>query len=150
MKGFLFLAALFFTAAGFAQDSIAYNGTAVIVHKDPRIDLLVKKQAYVNITVKKASGRTMPGYRLLIVNTNSRDEAIAAKTKVYSHFPDQKVYLVYQSPFFKLKAGNYQTRDEAKRYQSLMNIIFSKGVFIVNDIIEVKPEKESDDASQRP
>ena len=148
---FLFLfTALFFTVSLFAQDSIAYNGQAVIVHKDPRLDLLVKKQAYVNIAVKKASGRTMPGYRLLIVNTNSRDEAIAAKTKIYTHFPDQKAYLVYQSPFFKLKAGNYQTRDEAKRYQTLMNTLFPKGVFIVNDTIEVKPEKENEDASQRP
>lgn len=149
MKSLTLFAALFFTLQLFAQDTIAYNGPAVIVHKDPRIDLLVKKQAYVNITLKKASGRTMPGYRLLIVNTNSRDEAIAAKTKIYSHFPDQKAYLVYQSPFFKLKAGNYQTRDEAKRYQELMNTLFPKGVFIINDTIEVKPEKESEETSSK-
>lgn len=148
MKIFSLMTALFFSAAVFAQDTTAYNSAGVIVHKDPRIDLLVKKQAYINIAVKKASGRTMPGYRLLIVNTNSRDEAIAAKTKIYSHFPDQKAYLVYQSPFFKLKAGNYQTRDEAKRYQSLMNTVFPKGVFIVNDTIEVRPEKEADEAAQ--
>lgn len=145
MKSFLFFVLLFSTVKTFAQDSTAYDGPSVIVHKDPRIDQLVKRQAYVNIAVKKASGRTMPGYRLLIVNTNSRDEAIAAKTKIYTHFPDQKAYLVYQSPFFKLKAGNYQTRDEAKRYQSLMNTLFPKGVFIINDTIEVKPEKEGDE-----
>jgi len=88
----------------------------------------------------------MRGYRLLVINTNSRDEAIAAKTKIYTHFPDQKAYLTYQSPFFKLKAGNYQTRDEAKRYQELMNTIFPKGVFIISDTIEVKPEKEAEES----
>lgn len=86
----------------------------------------------------------MSGYRLLIVSTNSRDEAIAAKTKIYTHFPDQKAYLIYQAPFFKLKAGNYQTREEAKKYQDLMKIIFPKGIFIMNDTIEVRPEKEED------
>ena len=87
----------------------------------------------------------MKGYRLLVINTNSRDEAIAAKTKIYTHFPDQKAYLNYQTPFFKLKAGNYQTRDEAKQYQKLMNSLFPKGVFIISDTIEVKPEKENED-----
>ncbi|HVF97864.1 MAG TPA: SPOR domain-containing protein [Flavisolibacter sp.] len=141
-RSFLFLSFLFCLVTLNAQDTVVYDGPSVVVHKDSRIDALVKKQANINIAVKKASGRTMRGYRLQIINTNSRDEAIAAKTKIYTHFPDQKAYLNYQSPFFKLKAGNYQTRDEAKRYQELMNTLFPKGVFIINDIIEVKPEKD--------
>jgi len=149
MKKYLFLLSsiLIITFVSSAQDSLSLDGPAVMVHKDPRVEALVQKQAYINITAKKAAGRTMRGYRLMIVNTNSRDEAIAAKTKIYTHFPDQKAYLTYQSPFFKLKAGNYQTRDEAKRYQDLMNTLFPKGVFIVSDIIEVKPEKEADENS---
>ena|SRR6476620_5496268 len=147
MKIASFIICLFISNLLFAQDSATYGGSSVVVHKDPRIDALVEKQSYINITAKKAAGRTMRGYRLMIVNTNSRDEAISAKTKIYTHFPDQKAYLTYQSPFFKLKAGNYQTRDEAKRYQSLMNFLFPKGVFIISDIIEVRPEKEVDEAS---
>ncbi len=84
----------------------------------------------------------MRGYRLLVVNTNSRDEVIAAKTKVYTYFPELKSYVVYQTPFFKLKAGNFQTRDEAKSYQQAMNSIFPKGVFIIGDTIEVQPEPD--------
>lgn len=145
MKRVLFFVCFLFSLSALAQDTTGFGGTSLIVHKDPRIEALVKKQASINITAKKAAGRTMRGYRLMIVNTNSRDEAIAAKTKIYTHFPDQKAYLTYQSPFFKLKAGNYQTRDEAKRYQSLMNSLFPKGVFIISDIIEVKPEKDPDD-----
>ena len=144
MKQILLLAGLFFAVESFAQDSALLDGPPVLVHKDPRIEALVKKQAAINSAFRKAAGRTMSGYRLLIINTNSRDEAVAAKTKVYTHFPDQKVYLSYQSPFFKLKAGNYQTREEAKKYQELMKILFPKGVFIMNDIIEVKPEKDED------
>lgn len=145
MKKIILLVSLLCAIKSFAQDTTLLQGPAVIVHKDPRIDALVKKQAAINTAFKKAAGRTMPGYRLLIINTNSRDEAIAAKTKIYTHFPDQKVYLTYQSPFFKLKAGNYQTRDEAKKYQELMKILFPKGVFIMNDIIEVKPEKDTEE-----
>ena len=150
MKKAILILSLFFFKASIAQDTNIETGPTVIVHKDPRVDALVKKQASINITAKKAAGRTMRGYRLLVINTNSRDEAIAAKTKIYTHFPDQKAYLTYQSPFFKLKAGNFQTRDEAIRYQKLLNSLFPKGVFIVNDTIEVKPEKDIEEAPLNP
>ena len=91
MKKILFVLALFLLKGAFAQDTtqLLMTGPAVIVHKDPRLDALVKKQASINLAIKKTTGRTMKGYRLLIINTNSRDEAIAAKTKIYTHFPGQ-------------------------------------------------------------
>ena len=46
------------------------------------------------------------------------------------------------SPYFKLKAGNFRTRDEAVQYQKMLAPFFPKGVFIMNDSIEVTPEKE--------
>jgi len=119
--------------------------TAVIVHKDPRIDILVKKQSSINTAVKKASARSMRGYRLMIINTNKRNEAIDAKTKIYTYFPELKAYLSYQSPYFKLRAGNFKTRDEAEKYRKMMTTMFPKGVFILNDIIEIKPEKEKEE-----
>ncbi|HEY1023358.1 MAG TPA: SPOR domain-containing protein [Flavisolibacter sp.] len=140
MKKLLLLASLFVLKASFAQESTTTTVPSMVVHKDDRIDALVKKQAAINERSKRISGRTMRGYRLMVLNTNNREEAIAAKTKVYTHFPDQKAYLTYQSPFFRLTAGNFQTRDDAKRYQTLMNKIFPKGVFIISDVIEVKPE----------
>lgn len=144
MKNLLLLLCFFIFKTSFAQDTLLLNGPALVVHKDPRADALVKKQAEINDRSRKISGRTMRGYRLLVLNTNNRDEAIAAKTKIYTHFPDQKAYLTYQSPFFKLKAGNFQTREEAKRYQSLLNTLFPKGVFIISDLIEVAAVKDTE------
>lgn len=114
----------------------------VIIHKDPRIDVLIKKQGAINTATKKSMARTARGFRLLVVNTSKREEAIAAKTKLYTLYPELKSYLSYQSPYFKVKVGNFQTRDEAIRYQKSMNSLFPKSVFIVNDIVEVKPERE--------
>ena len=114
---------------------------SVVVHKDPRIDLLVKKQASINTITKNSYARTMKGYRLMVMNTNKRNEAIAAKTKVYTYFPELKAYLVYQSPFFRLKAGNFKTREVAEKYKKQMTPLFPKGVFVMNDTIEVKGER---------
>jgi hypothetical protein len=149
MKNFLLILALFASFVSVAQNGTTPNSTvlmqssSVVVHKDPRIDALVKKKAAINKAAKNVA-RTGRGFRLLVINTNSRQEAIAAKTKLYTYFPELKSYLQYQSPYFKLRAGNFKTRDEADRYRRQMNAMFPKGVFVVNDIIEIKPEKEDE------
>ena len=145
MKAFLILLSLFVCSASFAQSD---SSGGVVVHKDPRVDLLVKKQTSINITTKKSYGRTMRGYRLMVMNTNKREDAIATKTKVYTYFPELKAYLTYQSPFFRLKAGNFKTRDEAEKYRKQMAPLFPKGVFIVGDTIEVKAEKSEEEAEE--
>ena len=148
MKKLIFLLLLFAVKAGFAQSGtqpVATATSSVIVHKDPRLDALEKKQSSINTTSKKSAARTARGYRLLVVNTNKREEAIAAKTKIYTYFPELNAYLSYQTPYFKLKAGNFQTRAEAERYRKNMATMFPKGVFIINDIIEIKGEKDTEE-----
>lgn len=145
MKKLFLMIALFVLKTGFAQDA---ESATVLVHKDARLDSLVKKQASVNAAIKKASARSMRGYRLLIINTNKRNEAIDAKAKVYTYFPELKAYLIYQTPYFKLKAGNFKTREEAERYRKNMSSVFPKGVFIINDTIEITPEKEAADSKE--
>jgi hypothetical protein len=140
---FLFCSTVLVNAQTFATDTSSVN-----VHKDPRADLLLKKQAEANASIKRANARTAKGFRLLVVNTNKRDEAISAKTKVYTNFPELKAYLTYQSPYFKLKVGNFKTREEAKQYQQYLSAFFPKGVFIMNDTIEVTPEKDKEEDDQ--
>lgn len=150
MKFILSFVILFTTINSFAQKDSTYipieDSNSVIVHKDSRLDLLVKKQAYINEVTSRDSRRTEKGYRLMIISTNNRDEAIAAKTKVYTYFPELKAYLWYQSPYFRLKAGNFKDRKEAESYQNRFKTYFPNGVFIMNDIIEVKLNKNSDES----
>lgn len=139
MKYFFFISFFSFSLAALAQDT-----SSVVVHKDFRLDILLKKQGEINAAIKKANARTAKGYRLLVINTNKRDEAIAAKTKVYTSFPELKAYLIYQSPYFKLKVGNFRTREEAQQYQKSLGFYFPKGVFVIADIIEVTPETSNE------
>jgi hypothetical protein len=131
----------------YSQDTLVnpFDSNTVLVHKDSRIDILVRKQATINEISSRNSKRTDKGYRLMIISTNNRDEALAAKTKVYTFFPELKAYLWYQSPYFRVKAGNFKDRKDAEDYQRRMNNYFPKGVFIMKDIIEVKPGKGDED-----
>jgi len=129
-----------------AQETVADTARqSVVVHKDPRVDLLVAKQAQINEETSRDARRTVKGFRLMIISTNSRDEAIAAKTKVYTYFPELKAYLWHQSPFYKLKAGNFKDRKEAEQYQKKLNEYFPKGVYVMNDMVELSGDSLRDD-----
>ena len=145
MKRILFFSALFLSVTSFAQTSDSTDSNTVVVHKDPRIELLMTKQAEINEVTSRESRKTGKGYRLMIISTNLRDEAIAAKAKVYTYFPELKAYLWHQSPYYKVKAGNFKDRKDAEAYQEKLNVYFPKGVFIMNDIVELKLEKSKEE-----
>ncbi len=116
----------------------------VVVHKDPRIDLLVKKHIEINEINTREARRFVQGFRILVMNTNDRDKATNAKAKVYEEFPELKAYLQWQAPFYKLKVGDFKTRPEADEYLEHMKRIFPSGVYVVRDVIEVNPDKSAE------
>ena len=142
---------LLITVNSFAQTDTTIkrpaDSNSVIVHKDPRLDLLVKKQAEINKITGHDARKTDKGYRILIISTNSRNEAITAKSKVYTYFPELKAYLWYQSPYFRVKAGNFLERKDAESYEKRLNVYFPKGVFIMKDEVELKAGKGLNDKS---
>ena len=152
LKFIFTIAAFVFATDCSAQKDTAWvtavDSNTVIVHKDPRLDLLVKTQATINEVTSRDSRKTDKGFRLMVISTNNRDEALAAKTKIYSHFPELKAYLWYQSPYFRVKAGNFMERKDAESYQQRLNIYFPKGVFVMKDEVEVKAGKGINDKPQ--
>jgi len=142
MKAFFLGTFSLITLSCFAQDAVN-DSSSVTIHKDPRLDLLIKKQSQLNEETNKK--KTARGFRLLVVNSNKREDAINAKTKLYQYFPELKTYLYYQAPYFKLKAGNFKDRKEAEDYQKKLNSFFPNGVFVMSDLIELKPEKEGEE-----
>lgn len=120
----------------------AQDSASVAVHKDPRIDMLIKKQIDINEETTRDTRRSMSGYRILVINSNDRNKVFAAKARIYQSYPELKPYLMYQPPFYKLKVGNFKTKEEAEEYKKELSREFSTGLYIVRDIIEVKPEKQ--------
>jgi hypothetical protein len=147
MKSIFTIAALAFFINCSAQKDTAWvtrvDSNTVTIHKDTRLDSLIKKQATINEVTTRDSRKTDKGFRLMIISTNNREEAYAAKTKVLKFFPELKAYMWYQSPYFRLKAGNFKDQKDAESYQRRMNNYFPKGVFVMKDIIEVKASKNN-------
>lgn len=126
-----------------AQTVVDTIGSNVFVVKDSRLDLLVKKKAEIN---KKAADAKRPtkGFRIQVLNTTDRNQALAAKSKLLTLYPDQKTYLMYQAPYFKIRIGNFVERAEADDLKKELARMFPTGVFVIPSDIEYKapPEKE--------
>jgi hypothetical protein len=133
----------FFAIAFIACSTIlsAQDSSAVFIYKDARIDLLVRRQIAINEETTRDARRNVAGFRLQVLNTSDRNAVQTAKARVYQLFPELKAYLIYQSPYFRLRVGNFKDRDEANGYRKQLAAEFPAGISIVSDIIEVKPEK---------
>ena len=118
------------------------SSSSVTVNKDPRIDLLVNKQIEINEVTTRNSRRSAAGYRILVISSNNRNKVIEVKTKMYREFPELKAYMMYQSPFYRLKVGNFRERTEAEEYLSQIQRIYPTGVYVVTDTIEVRPDQQ--------
>lgn len=137
MKKLLILTSLYFFCHNVSAQE---DSGSVAVYKDPRLPLLVKKQAQINEETTRNSRRTMPGYRIQIVNTTDRNGAINAKSKVYQLYPELKAYLIFQSPYYRIRVGNFKTQSEAQTYMRSLSDTFKGSVFVVRDVIEVSPD----------
>ena len=126
-----------------AKFNFLYAGDTIIIHKDPRLDVFTEKQAGVNkVTAHMSSNGLFKGYRLQILNTRSRDEAFKTKAELLEKFPDQKAYILYQSPYFKVRIGNFVNRSDAENFQKEIASSFSEPTFVVEDLIEYIPKPD--------
>ncbi|HRI19312.1 MAG TPA: SPOR domain-containing protein [Panacibacter sp.] len=119
----------------------------VIIYKDPRLDLFTVKEAAVNkLTAKMTSSGQYRGYRLQVINTRNREAAFKAKSDLLQLFPDQKTYILFQSPYFKVRVGNFLQKPEAVSFQQQLARKFHQNAYIVEDIIEYTPGDEEEPA----
>lgn len=135
---------LFIIGSIISLSSVGQEKPTVIVHKDPRIDQLVKKQIEINEFNTRDARRFVQGFRILILSTNDRAKADEAKMTVYKNFPELKAYMQYQSPYFKLKVGNFKDQKEADVYLKKLQLYFPASVYIIRDMIEVNPDKSTE------
>ena len=134
MYKLLFSILLFATLGARAQ----IDSATVVVTKDPRIDLLVRKQIAINEETTRDSRRFVPGFRIQVINSPDRKQVYAAKTKVYENFPDLKPYLLYQAPNYKLRVGDFKTQEEAEAALQDLQRLFPSGLYVIRDTIEIK------------
>ena len=132
---------LFFFTLLIACNHLLANDT-IIVRKDARLDILTEKQAEINKrTGMMTSSGLYKGYRIQVISTTNRDQANRVKADVLSKFTDEKAYLTYTSPYFKVRIGNFITKDDAEKFRLQLSKYYPQGVYVVADAIEYTMKK---------
>ncbi|HEX3024860.1 MAG TPA: SPOR domain-containing protein [Chitinophagaceae bacterium] len=129
---------LFFTKISFANDTI-------IIHKDARLDLLTQKQIQINKHAAMLTGNGLyKGFRVQVISLSNRDEAFKIKADVLAKFPDQKSYIIFQAPNYKIRIGNFLKREDAENYRKQITNSFSQEIYVVEDAIEYTPKSNEE------
>ena len=84
------------------------------------------------------SGR---GFRVQIYSGNDRKKAIQAKATFMQRYPRIRTYLSYTAPQFRVKVGNFQSREDAAGLRQMLSGLFNP-VMIVPDVIIVNTMKQ--------
>ncbi len=85
--------------------------------------------------------RGMPGFRVhLFMDSGNRARlnALQEQVKFEENFPDMPAYIIYEEPYFKLRAGDFRTRLDARRFLETIRRQYS-GAYIVVDRINYPP-----------
>lgn len=129
-----------------AQDKFVDTAAKVTVTKDPRLDILAKVQHDFN----KNMSRMGKGYRLFVLKSDNRDYAMRVRAYLLQNYPDEKVIMTYQTPFIKMKFGDFVEKKDAEkiRDQILKAGIVTGNIYVVPDTIEIKPDKDDPDDSK--
>jgi hypothetical protein len=103
------------------------------INQDPRFEELVKLHIRKN---QQING--IQGFRVEIFfssEINARLKAQNIKNEFLSAYPDYNVYISFVSPDFKVKVGDFRTKNDALRLMKEIRGQFPKA-FVVPDLIE--------------
>jgi len=88
----------------------AGEGT-ITIEQDTLIGWVLNKHAWLNKSDNKLSG-----WRVQIYTSSgkeARDEANEVRNKFLNAYSQHKAYLIYQPPFFKIRVGDFRSKQDA-------------------------------------
>jgi hypothetical protein len=110
----------------------AQKGNITVVEAEG-VSSLVEKHIYLNEKQK------IIGWRIQIFfdsGNNSKSRAFSKKGVFMAMYPDVSVYLMFQSPYYKVRVGDFRTRMDAEGFKQKLLGTFPDA-FVVKD--EIRP-----------
>ena len=93
----------------------------------------------------------MRGYKIQAFAGNdqrtSKNEAYRKQALINQAFPELETVIIFESPFWRLRVGNFKTREEAEEVLNEMRQVFpsfGKEMYIVSDEIKVPIDSPAD------
>lgn len=101
--------------------------------KDPRLDMLVKKQG---LPVPPATSPQITGYRLQLFFDADRKKVEDARSRFISNNPKIDTYMTYNAPNYILKIGDFRFQHEVEQIKNQLMSSFPT-CFVVREKINL-------------
>ena len=128
-----------FPASGQKYQGHGSDSNTLIIHSDPRIAVVIKRQIYLNTLYQSYQN----GFRIQVISTVDRQKATLLKQEMSEKFPQFRTTLTYQSPYFIVRIGDFKSRSEASGLELDLRKFLNGGIFIVPDIIQINPDHDA-------
>jgi hypothetical protein len=147
------------------------SGGAAVIIKDTRVEVLEKKHVErrkeskntTKTKTKTTNGKSLVtrttssgivlvhGFRLMVLSTPERNEAMRVRGLLMKYFPNEKQYFIFQMPNSKITIGNYLDRKQADviRKKIMAMKIVTNNIYIMsaNDV-EMRVKKTQETVSE--
>lgn len=96
---------------------IVSDSTVTLTMPDALLQRLQPVESHESETTVRPVNGKMGGYRIQVFSDNNartaKSEARTRARNVSARFPQYPTYVVYNSPFWRLRVGNFRTQEEA-------------------------------------
>lgn len=137
------------TSSGVITDYLKYNSQEKVVVNQPEgmQTRLNPKRNMGSDNVLGEEASKVVGYRIQVFSDNNqrtaKSQAQSREQNILARFPDYKVYLIYKSPSWRVRVGDFKSRGEAEQVMQEIKEAFPSyagEVMVVVDRINL-PEK---------
>lgn len=108
----------------------------------------IQSQRLKNKKIADAKPDTLvvPGYRLQVFFSNDRTKALKIKEKLIKEFPEysNEIYILYQSPNYKVRIGNFVKENDAKYLEKRLLKYFNNVLIVRDKIVYIKNKNPKD------
>lgn len=116
----------------------------ITIHTNPEMDALFEKYA----TLSEEKRIPIRGYRVQIASAsgnNAKSSVNSVKSNFLTNYPDVPAYLIWESPNYKIRVGDFRSKLDAEKFQRRIGMLFPYA-FIVRDNINFPSlEKEEEE-----
>jgi hypothetical protein len=117
--------------SGFLPEWRETSHGSVVIYQDVKLRSLIRQHI-------ESNNEKFPGWRVQIYfgsGQTARDRANSAKEIFYKRFgQDYGAYIVYDSPYFKVRVGDFRTKAEAMKFRERLKPYF-KSTWIIQDMV---------------
>jgi hypothetical protein len=98
----------------------------------------IKRKQLIDRYKEQRKNNSKKGYRIQVFQGNQRAMAMRIRTEVLTKFPDNRVYLIYKQPTFRVRVGDFLGKEEAYDLLKELQKLYP-AAFIVPDNILLNP-----------